>query len=128
MCQSCKNAQFFLTTENSDSRNFLLLAVYVGKNINKGLFERYQSILLISFVDIYYILNISYIRESRKYFYSFLTKLLFGINTYSTFLKTKMFGWPTATLLLVPAEGWRGPSGPAGSLWPPLKYNICKTK
>ena len=27
----------------------------------------------------------------------------------------------TAPLLLAPAEGWRGPSGPAGSLWLPLK-------
>ena len=33
----------------------------------------------------------------------------------------RRFGWPTATLLLAPAEGWRGPSGPAGDLWPHLK-------
>ena len=31
------------------------------------------------------------------------------------------FGWPTAILFLTPAEGWKGPSGPAGDLWPHLK-------
>ena len=34
---------------------------------------------------------------------------------------TRKFGWPTATLFLTPAEGWKGPSGPAGDLWPHLK-------
>ena len=24
----------------------------------------------------------------------------------------RKFGWPTATLILAPAEGWEGPSGP----------------
>ena len=27
----------------------------------------------------------------------------------------------TAPLLLAPMEGWKGPSGPAGSPWTPLK-------
>ena len=31
------------------------------------------------------------------------------------------FRWPTAILFLAPAEGWKGPSGPAENLWPHLK-------
>ena len=36
---------------------------------------------------------------------------------------TRTFGWPTAILVLAPAEGWKGPSGPAGNLWPHLIYS-----
>ena len=38
-----------------------------------------------------------------------------------TILKTRKFGWPTATLFLAPVEGWKGPSGPAWDLCPHLK-------
>ena len=31
------------------------------------------------------------------------------------------FGCPMAILFLAPAEGWKGPSGPAENLWPHLK-------
>ena len=37
------------------------------------------------------------------------------------FLYNEKFGWPTAILFLAPAEGWKGPLGPAGNLWPHLK-------
>ena len=36
-------------------------------------------------------------------------------------LYNEKFGWPTAILFLAPAEGWKGPSGPAGDLWPHIK-------
>ena len=36
-------------------------------------------------------------------------------------LENEKLGWPTAILFLAPAEGWKGPSGPAGNLWPHLK-------
>ena len=38
-------------------------------------------------------------------------------------LTHEKFGWPTAILFLAPAEGWKGPSGPAGNLWPHLIYS-----
>ena len=39
------------------------------------------------------------------------------------FYHTRTFGWPTAILVLAPAEGWKGPSGPAENLWPHLIYS-----
>ena len=39
------------------------------------------------------------------------------------FFHNEKFGWPTAILVLAPAEGWKGPSGPAGYLWPHLIYS-----
>ena len=36
-------------------------------------------------------------------------------------LNNEKFGRPTAILFLAPAEGWKGPSGPAWNLWPHLK-------
>merc|ERR1712105_385868 len=36
---------------------------------------------------------------------------------------TRIFGWPTAILVLAPAEGWKDPSGPAENLWPHLIYS-----
>ena len=38
-------------------------------------------------------------------------------------LGMRTFGWPTAILVLAPAEGWKGPSGPAGYIWPHLIYS-----
>ena len=40
-----------------------------------------------------------------------------------SFNQTRTFGWPTAILVLAPAEGWKGPSGPAENLWPHLIYS-----
>merc|ERR1712105_29727 len=42
----------------------------------------------------------------------------------NTFKDNKKFGWPTAVLFLAPAEGWKGPSGPAGNLCP-LSSGLC---
>ena len=43
---------------------------------------------------------------------------IFGLNKAASFrtlmdiYTTRTFGWPTAILVLAPAEGWKGPSGP----------------
>ena len=36
----------------------------------------------------------------------------------------RRFGQPMVTLLLSPAEGWGGPLGSSGGLWPLVDYNI----
>ena len=46
------------------------------------------------------------------------------INVMDIFYSTRTFGWPTAILVLAPAEGWKGPSGPAGNLCP-LSSVLC---
>ena len=43
-----------------------------------------------------------------------------GNNIY-THYNYEEFGWLTAILFLAPVEGWKGPTGPAGNLWPHLK-------
>ena len=48
---------------------------------------------------------------------------VFTIFNLEIFKCTRRFGWPTATLLLAPAESWKGPSGPAGNFWPHLIYS-----
>ena len=37
------------------------------------------------------------------------------------FYNNEKFGWPTAILFLAPAEGWKGPSGPAGAVFLSLR-------
>ena len=37
------------------------------------------------------------------------------------FVLREKFGWPMAILFLAPAEGWKGPSGPAGTVFLSLR-------
>merc|ERR1712074_137206 len=49
---------------------------------------------------------------------------MFDCICYQIFSLTRTFGWPMAILVLAPAEGWKGPSGPAGNLCP-LSSVLC---
>ena len=71
------------------------------------------------------------IKDNANIKYKYGRKLLDSANIFLETVKVyvgqfkynEKFGWPTAILFLAPAEGWKGPSGPAGNLWPHLIYS-----